>query len=371
MSGKKNPIISLIIPTRERADTLKYTLRSALNQSTTDYEIIVSDNKSQDDTEKVVKGFTDSRILYLNTGKRMSMRDNWDYALPHARGDYVIFIGDDDGVMPNAIDRLQTFIIDNPSSIYSWKAHIYHWPIGEFPPEIAVKVPKQKPSTINLNELVRFALRWGGWRYSSLPLLYHAAVSRKILDNIRQKTGRVFHSTNPDIFMAFTLPVFSDTAINVGESITVHGKSAKSNSSFAITKKEGSVIKQFVNEYGDYRIHSTLDPTTPFSHNLIADAALVAMDLFPEYYKNMNFNYTAMWAFVDRISFYKNTKYIWENRNALRKFHPINTPMLIVYMIAHKIVAFIKKIRDARSSYHSGELPSNINEFVQFMDSHP
>ena len=90
MSGNRNPVISLIIPTRERADTLKHTLQSALNQSSTDYEIVVCDNNSQDDTKQVVKGFADSRIIYLNTGKRLSMVDNWNYALTYARGDYVI-----------------------------------------------------------------------------------------------------------------------------------------------------------------------------------------------------------------------------------------------------------------------------------------
>ena len=371
MSYKKTPVISLIIPTRERADTLKYTLQTALNQSSNNYEIIVSDNNSQDDTEQVVKKFTDSRILYLNTGKRLSMCDNWDYALQHARGDYVVFIGDDDGVMPNAIDRLQAFILDNPSPIYSWKTHEYYWPIDDSPPLVGVKAPKQKPSSINLNQLVRFSIRWGGWRYGSLPLVYHSAVSRQLLVKIYQQTGRVFHSTNPDVFMAFALPVFSDNAINVGESITVNGRSAKANSANLIAKDGTANFKSFVDEYSTYRVHATLDPTAPLFLNAYADTALVAMDLFPEYYKDLNFNYTAMWAHANRIFLFEYTNYILSKRKEIQKFHPFNVPMFIAYTIIHKILAFRIKIRSALSKNQPGTLLSNINEFVQYMASQP
>ena len=371
MSSNRNPIFSLIIPTRERADTLKHTLQSALNQSSTDYEIIVSDNNGQDDTKQVVKAFSDSRIVYLNTGKSLSMCDNWDYALKHARGDYVIIIGDDDGVMPNGIDRLQAFIADNPSLIYSWRTHEYFWPIGDHPPTLTMEVRKRKPFIMNLKKLVRFAVRWGAWRYGSLPLLYHAAVSKQILDKIRQQTGRVFHSTNPDVFMAFTLPVFSDTAINVGESITVNGRSAKSNGGSFVAKEGAAVFQRFVDEYGDYQMHATLDPTAPFAINMIADTALTAMDLFPEYYKDMEFNYSAMWAYINRISFFKSTTDILEMRKAIRKFHPISVPQFIFYTIIHKILAIRVQMRDVSLETEFDKPPLNINEFVQYMADKP
>ncbi|MDD5273647.1 MAG: glycosyltransferase family 2 protein, partial [Methylovulum sp.] len=125
----KKPLISIVIPTRERAYTLKYTLQTALDQANDNFQIVVSDNFSQDNTKEVVDAFADPRITYVNTGNRLSMCDNWDFAFNYVKGEYVIYIGDDDGVMPGAINKLETIIKATPSLIYNWELHSYIWPI--------------------------------------------------------------------------------------------------------------------------------------------------------------------------------------------------------------------------------------------------
>ena len=82
------PVLSLIIPTRERADTLALTIATALQQKSQEFEIIISDNSSLDNTKDVVASFLDNRIRYFNTGKRVSMCDNYEFGLENARGDY-------------------------------------------------------------------------------------------------------------------------------------------------------------------------------------------------------------------------------------------------------------------------------------------
>ena len=97
------PKLTVIIPTRERSDTLMHTLRTLVDQDYRDCEFIVSDNHSQDNTKQVVQDFSDPRICYINTGKRVSMSKNWEFALEHARGSFVTYIGDDDGFIPGAL----------------------------------------------------------------------------------------------------------------------------------------------------------------------------------------------------------------------------------------------------------------------------
>lgn len=369
MNANMNPLITLIVPTRERADTLQFTLKTALAQTCRDYEVIVSDNCSQDHTKQVVESFADERVVYVNTGKRLSMCDNWDFGLSHARGKYIIIIGDDDGVMPGAIDRLKAHISRHPSMIYHWHTHEYYWPIGDVPASVAYIARQRKPYVMNLKRLSRFAVRWGGWRYGSLPLLYHSAVSREILDAIRKQTGRVFHSTNPDVFMAFALPAFADTAVNVGESITVNGRSAKSNGGSFIAKDGATVFKKFVDEYGEYRMHSSLDPAAPFAVNMIADTALVAMELFPDRYRGIKFNYTAMWAYIDRISFFKSSSDTIRRRHEIRKHHPFSVPRFILYRLIHKFFSFRRTVLSSRLNTKEANCPSNIHEYVQYMAS--
>ena len=75
---------NVIVPTRERADVLLHCLRTIVAQDYERLKIIVSDNFSQDHTEEIVRSFRDERISYLNTGARLSMSHNWEFALGHA-----------------------------------------------------------------------------------------------------------------------------------------------------------------------------------------------------------------------------------------------------------------------------------------------
>ena len=59
-----DPLVSVIIPTYNRANILGRSLNSVLNQTYQNYEILVIDDGSFDDTKKVIKQFSDLRIKY-------------------------------------------------------------------------------------------------------------------------------------------------------------------------------------------------------------------------------------------------------------------------------------------------------------------
>jgi len=75
------PRFTVIIPTRERAATLRHCLATVTAQDFASLEILVSDNCSSDETAAVVAANGDPRIRYLNTGRRLSMSHNWEFAL--------------------------------------------------------------------------------------------------------------------------------------------------------------------------------------------------------------------------------------------------------------------------------------------------
>ena len=100
------PHITVVIPTRNRAQTLLSCLRTCSAQRYANFTILVSDNASTDNTRAVVEAAGDSRIRYFNTGYFVSMSDNWEFALSHVAEGYVTFIGDDDGLLPDAIADL-------------------------------------------------------------------------------------------------------------------------------------------------------------------------------------------------------------------------------------------------------------------------
>lgn len=100
------PLISIIIPTRNRAALLKSALESCANQSYKNLQIIVHDNNSSDGTKKVVQRMvTDKRIAYYNSGRDLTMQDNWNCAASHIKGDYFLRLDDDNILSPTIIEE--------------------------------------------------------------------------------------------------------------------------------------------------------------------------------------------------------------------------------------------------------------------------
>ena len=97
MADSANPLVSIGIPTYNRANSyLNHALRSAVNQTYKNIEIIVSDNCSADDTETVVKEFNDSRIRFYRQKENIGPLRNCNFCLEQSRGKYFLLLLDDD-----------------------------------------------------------------------------------------------------------------------------------------------------------------------------------------------------------------------------------------------------------------------------------
>jgi glycosyltransferase involved in cell wall biosynthesis len=96
----KNPLISVVVPTFNRAHLIEHTLQSLLRQTWTDYEIIVVDDGSSDNTECEVKKIGNLRIRYFNkeNAERAAARN---YGVQKAQGDYINFFDSDDLALSN------------------------------------------------------------------------------------------------------------------------------------------------------------------------------------------------------------------------------------------------------------------------------
>lgn len=98
-------LFSIIISTYNRSYLLGKAIRSILDQSNQDFEIIVSDDASIDDTGQIVREFNDSRIAYLYNKVNSGLSAARNTAIKLAKGEYIIFM-DDDTILKN--DFLET-----------------------------------------------------------------------------------------------------------------------------------------------------------------------------------------------------------------------------------------------------------------------
>jgi len=91
-----NESISVIIPTYNRADKLKRAVDSVLNQTYQNFEIIIIDDNSQDNTRSVVKNFKDDRIRYFRNKKNLGGAGARNVGIRKAKYKYLAFLDDDD-----------------------------------------------------------------------------------------------------------------------------------------------------------------------------------------------------------------------------------------------------------------------------------
>lgn len=97
------PIFSVVIPAYNRAHVITRAVQSVLNQTFSDFELIIVDDGSTDATKKVVETFKDPRIRYIyQTNKGRSAARNAGAAL--ALGKYIAFLDSDDEVVPKWIE---------------------------------------------------------------------------------------------------------------------------------------------------------------------------------------------------------------------------------------------------------------------------
>ncbi len=99
------PLVTVAIPTYNRASLfLRDAINAALQQTYSNIEVIISDNCSTDDTEAVVKSFTDPRIRYFRQEQNIGANNNFNFCLQQAKGDYFLLFLDDDQIDPDFIE---------------------------------------------------------------------------------------------------------------------------------------------------------------------------------------------------------------------------------------------------------------------------
>ena len=93
---KFKPLVSIIIPTFNHANYLSKALQSVLHQTYTNWEAIVIDNHSTDDTSKVIARLNDQRIKYLKIQNYGVIAKSRNIGIKSAKGDWVAFLDSDD-----------------------------------------------------------------------------------------------------------------------------------------------------------------------------------------------------------------------------------------------------------------------------------
>ncbi|MCM1251253.1 MAG: glycosyltransferase [Clostridium sp.] len=97
--------VSVVIPTYNRANTIKRAIDSVLNQTYKDFELIIVDDGSTDDTAQIVNEYKDSRLRYLVTEKRRGANHARNIGIQNAVGEYIAFQDSDDVWLEDKLEK--------------------------------------------------------------------------------------------------------------------------------------------------------------------------------------------------------------------------------------------------------------------------
>jgi len=237
--------MTVVLPTRERADVLARALLTVTAQDYGDLEIIVSDNFSGDATEGVVRNVADARVRYINPGRRLSMSAHWEFALSHVRQGWVTIIGDDDGLLPGALDKAAEAASQLGVDALRSRVCEYFWPSLTGLSFGRMHVPLGRGHEVRESGDWMARVLAGEALYTQLPVLYNGGfVSTRVLDRLRAATGSVYRSCAPDVYSAAAIASVVPRYGYLHEPLAINGASAHSTGTASFAKTHATTAAE-------------------------------------------------------------------------------------------------------------------------------
>lgn len=234
---ENKPLLTVLIPTiKSRVDNrLLQAVQSAVAIPARDVEIIVHlDGSPGKPDYDILREIHDKRFRLIEHPDALTMSENWNAAMNHASGEYVILIGDDDAVRQDVYEVATWARKNQYDCVLQPNTKIYYWP--SYPSAgLAGHIRAMKPTgkVIPLDmENIRKYNSYGpkARHYKLLPEVYHGLMRREVMDAMKARTGRYFGSAIPDLYFAFAMPPFLKKAVMIDYPFSLSGYSGKANS---------------------------------------------------------------------------------------------------------------------------------------------
>ena len=285
----KYPLFTVIIPQRNRADYLFHTLKTCMIQDYPNFEILVSDDCSSDNSVEVVNKLKneDCRIKLFRHENNLGMRDNFEFLLNQVNPGYVIALGGDDGLVPGSVQRMHEILSSTKTKLLTWATPKFIFPGLYFESGILTISRRKGVKTIKSKDfLTRMSKNLNYNSDDECPMFYIKGVaSTDLIESVKKKSfeNRFYSCPTPDgysgIVLAGEVNHFSFTAEPL--SIVGSNHSSQGVSYFRSDKESRKVSEQFFRQHRNVTMHEDLasQPYSPLISLMTADYLLTSRDL--------------------------------------------------------------------------------------------
>lgn len=291
-----SPLLSVIIPTADRQE-YAFAAVKVLLSICPEAEIVVSDSSES----PILRDMIDSldggeNVVFAHPGTNLSVIDNFEFALDQSTGEYVVFIGDDDCAGPHIMDVARWASANRIDTVTCYGNSFtccYYWPgvqskyFGDaYSAKLLVWPLTGSARRIDPAAETRASLRNLGAGLGLMPRAYHGLVSRRTIDAVRAKYGRLFGGVSPDIFSATLISSVATSCWHIDYPFVLPGASPRSTAGLGAARTDRSDlysnphIAPFKNLVWDPLIPEFYHPATVWSFSfkqavdMVGDASL-------------------------------------------------------------------------------------------------
>jgi hypothetical protein len=241
---------------------LKIAVQSALRQTYQDLEILVSDNYcGNEETRKVYESFQDPRLKYVRTDRLLAMPDSWEFALSHAKGEYVTILSDDSFFLPYAIERGMAAVKEYKLDLAAWNICTYYSP-DWFEPHLRnhlfVAEPPYNTAVLSSQDVTRKLFDLQLDVATCMPRFLNSICHQRLVAKVRQRQGRMFLPPCPDFSAAAGLLLNTDRYVFVGWPLGINGYTPRSIG-VTLEFNSGEAFKEFLGEFEETGFRRTID----------------------------------------------------------------------------------------------------------------
>ncbi len=165
------------MPVYNAAEHLRGAVESILNQTLTDFELVISDNASTDETEDICRDYMrrDRRVRYFRNPRNLGASDNYTAVFGYSRGRYFKWSSGNDSCAPEFLSRCAQVLDDNPDVVLAYpRTRLFETMVEEFEEyEEGLDLQQERPS-----DRFRAFLNWRGLNNAMNGVIRSSALRR-------------------------------------------------------------------------------------------------------------------------------------------------------------------------------------------------